>query len=119
MINDSDIDVFIKGRKQGVPVYAFRAPGRYSLVNRKEVSKTTFKLVRNLQIPCSFGDRSSKCRAIWNLGLGVRYKGNSSSRVGSAIEAQILKKLPLKFLYDDWKKVSKPLPGATFRETHS
>jgi len=35
------------------------------------VSKTTFKLVKNSHIPWSFGDKSSKHRALWNLSLRV------------------------------------------------
>ena len=35
------------------------------------------------------------------------------------MEACILRNLPLKFLYDDWKRVSKALPGASFKETHN
>jgi len=41
------------------------------------------------------------------------------SRVESPVEARILTNFPLKFLYEDWKRVSKPLPGTPFKDTHS
>ena len=79
-------------------MWAFRTSGRYSLVTRVEVSKTAFELVKNSQIPWSFGDRSSNRRALWNLGFGVQYKGKPFNRDESPVEARILRNRPLKFL---------------------
>jgi len=53
------------------------------------------------------------------LGSRVQYRGNPSRRVGFLVEARTLTNFPLKFLYEDWKRVNRALLGAPFKETRS
>jgi len=52
-------------------------------------------------------------------GFHVQYNGNPSKRVGSFLLQQILKNLPLKPLYNCWKRINSTLPMTPLKLTHS
>ena len=60
------------------------------------------------------------CRCSQITGKGVHSRrARSHRKTYPGQPAGTLTNLPLKFLYEDWKRVSKDLPGAPFRDTHS
>ena len=107
----------VKGR--GIPMYALRHVALYSCFISLVVLNTTWRLERKSHTSRSRGGKSSRHMDFLSLRVCVQYKGNSSKRLWSLALQRILKNLPLKPLYDCWKRVSKTLPATPLKLTHS
>ena len=99
-------------------MYALRPVRLYSFFFSSVVLNNALRLESKSHTSHSHWGRSSRHLGFLNLGSFVQYSGNPSRRLGSLSLQRILKNLPLKPLYDCWKRVSKTLPTAPLKLTH-